>query len=58
MTVYTVWEIVDDYPEEGGGEYLVEIFQKKEAAEKYCKELNNTKYPDNIRYEIKEMEVK
>ena len=58
MTVYLVWQSVDDYPEEGGGEFLEEIFQEKEAAEKYCKELNNTAYPDNIRYEITEMKVK
>lgn len=58
MTVYLVWQNVDDYPEEGGGEFLEEIFQKKEDAEKYCKELNNSKFPDNISYEITEAEVK
>jgi hypothetical protein len=57
MTVYTVWEIVDEYPEDGGGEYLVEIFQKKEAAEKLCKELNDEGYR-RTKYEITEMEVK
>lgn len=40
MTVWTVWERVDDWPESGGGDYLKRIFQNKEDAEKYCKQMN------------------
>ncbi len=40
MTVWTVWERVDDWPEMGGGDYLQLIFKSKEDAEKYCEQQN------------------
>lgn len=40
MIVYTVWERVDDWPEDGGGDYLKRIFQDKDDAEMYCEKLN------------------
>lgn len=40
MIVYTVWERVDDWPEDGGGDYLKCIFKNKEDAEKYCEQQN------------------
>ena len=40
MKVYTVWEIIDDYPEAGGGEYLDCIFQNEEDAIAYCEKKN------------------
>lgn len=36
MEVWTVWERVNDWPENGGGDYLQLIFKDKEGAEKYC----------------------
>lgn len=40
MTVWTVWERIDDWPENGGGDYLQLIFRNKKDAEKYCEQQN------------------
>lgn len=40
MIVWIVWERIDDWPENGGGDYLMFIFKNKEDAEKYCKQQN------------------
>lgn len=40
MTVWTVWERVNTWPEDGGGDYLERIFQNKDDAEMYCEKLN------------------
>lgn len=39
MTVWTVWEHVNEWLGDGG-DYLERIFQNKEDAEKYCKQKN------------------
>ena len=36
MKVWIVWEIVDAYPEEGGGEYINAIFKNENAAINFC----------------------
>lgn len=40
MIVWTVWERVHDWPENGGGDYLNRIFQTEEDAQKYCEQKN------------------
>lgn len=59
MTVWTVWERVDDWPEEGGGDYLRRIFQNKEDAERYCEQQNREakEYAEDIFYYVKEWQV-
>lgn len=63
MKVYIVWDIYDEYPESGGGEYVREIFADKNLADKYCEKLNKEEreYFDNgelMRYfEVEEYEV-
>lgn len=37
--VYVVMQVVDDYPEMGGGEYIHKIFGKKEEAEEYAEKM-------------------
>ena len=56
-TVWTVWEKVEDYPEMGGGDYLVKIYYKKETAEKYCHELNTGLHDENTAYYIEEWPI-
>ena len=36
MKIYVVFEVIDDYPESGGGEYADAIFFNLENAKKYA----------------------
>lgn len=40
MTVWTVWKSIDDWPKNGGGDWLKRIFQNKENAKKCCEQMN------------------
>lgn len=40
MKVWTVWENVNDYPENGGGDFLDRIFLNEDDANAYCDEMN------------------
>lgn len=59
MIVYTVWERVNDWPESGGGDYLLRIFKNKEDAEKYCEQENKDVEgrEENISFYIEEWPV-
>lgn len=57
MVVYLVWQDVDDYPEEGGGQYLDAIFQNKKDADTYCQMINPSFHNDNISYFVEEWKV-
>lgn len=59
MIVYTVWEYIIDYPENGGGEHLLRIFQDKEEAEKYCEQMEKEaeEYEEDATYYIEKWQV-
>lgn len=62
MTVYLVWEIISDYPEAGGGEYLEDIFLSYDKAkiflEKKQEELKKSGGGDNNTfYKIEPFEI-
>ena len=61
MKVYIVWQVVDDYPENGGGEYLEDIFLNYEKANKFLKErqkeVEEEGEEDIISYEIRPFEI-
>ncbi len=46
MKVWTVWEFVDDYPENGGGEFLNKIFLNEDDANTYCNKMNKEEEED------------
>lgn len=59
MKVWLVWEIVDDWAEDGGGEYLDEIFLDEEKAKAYCKEMNEDEDKDeDATFEVRSWRVK
>lgn len=61
MKVYIVWEIVDDYPEDGGGEYLEDIFLNYDKAKVFLeekqKEAKEEETDNYISYEIRPFEI-
>jgi HSP20 family molecular chaperone IbpA len=61
MKAYLVWEIVDDYPEDGGGEYLENIFLNYDKAKVFLKgkqkEAREEETDNYISYEIREFEI-
>lgn len=60
MKVYLVWEIISDYPEAGGGEYLEDIFLSYDKAkfflEKKQEEVKKSG-DNNIFYKIEPFEI-
>lgn len=59
MKVWLIWETVEDYPENGGGEYLHEIFSDEEKAKAYCKKMNEDEDKDeDTTFEVTSWEVK
>lgn len=57
MKVYLVWEIINDYPEAGGGEYLNEIFLDENKAKDFCKRLTEENEEEEIEYEVRSWEI-
>ena len=55
MKVYIVWEIVHDFPENGGGEYLENIFLSYSKAETFVKK--KQKDDNYISYKIRSFEI-
>lgn len=59
MKVWIVWEVVDDYPENGGGEYVNEIFADELDAIDYCQKKNcDPDIDENITFEVNPWEVR
>lgn len=57
MKIWVVWEIINDYPENGGGEFIDEMFTTEKGAIKYCKKKNKSAIKETI-YEVHSYEVK
>lgn len=57
MKAYLVWEVVDDYPEAGGGDYLEEIFLDEDKAKNYCEQLNKENESKEVKYAVSSWEV-
>ena len=59
MKVWLVWEVIDDWVDSGGGEYLNEIFLDEEKAKAYCKEMNEDEDKDeDATFEVRPWRVK
>ena len=59
MQVWLVWAIFDEWAEDGGGEYLDEIFLDEDKAKAYCKEMNEDEDKDEDEtFEVRPWRVK
>jgi hypothetical protein len=59
MKIWIVWECVNDYPENGGGEYVSEIFANELDAIDYCTQKNcDMDIPEETTFEVHPWEVK
>lgn len=59
MKVWLIWEVIDDWRENGGGEYLDNIFSDEEKAKAYCKEKNeDVEKDEDTTFEVTSWEVK
>ena len=54
MKGWLVWEVVNDYPESGGGEYLSKVFQNEVDAKAYCDKMNKEQQSEAVWYGAEE----